>query len=203
MSAQRCICGLSKAFPICDGSHRSQGWSCSVTPGERAAFAFIAGPHHENLAERLAAELGGVAVHTREGSLQANQLVAITDGTDLGSVTAMVERVQAPSKLALALNLSPQWLSNVFPQWSTRQVDAQGLALWDAVLAALAGPEGSEAEGAILARAFISHAVADEGLIVEPLDYLRHHYRADLFLCADSIDAGRVWHDEIVQQLSA
>src|SRR6185295_2137333 len=45
--------------------------------------------------------------------------------------------------------------------------------------------------------AFLSHAVGDEALILSVIDYLRRYFKADLFLCADSILSGTNWQDTI------
>ena len=42
-----------------------------------------------------------------------------------------------------------------------------------------------------LASAFLSHAVADENLLIPVVDRLREQYGAKLFLCGDSIPTGR------------
>ncbi|MDP6507243.1 MAG: toll/interleukin-1 receptor domain-containing protein, partial [Planctomycetota bacterium] len=54
-----------------------------------------------------------------------------------------------------------------------------------------------------LKSAFISHAVADESLIMPAVEYLRQYFDAGLFLCADSIETGSVWQKEITEALEA
>lgn len=52
-----------------------------------------------------------------------------------------------------------------------------------------------------LASGFMSHAVADEGLIVPVVERLRDLYGAQLFLCGDSIPTGSNWQHSIMEGL--
>ena len=60
VSLPRCVCGLSKAFPMCDGSHATKAWAPSTT--EPVRFAICAGGRYSNLAVSLASGLGVAAV---------------------------------------------------------------------------------------------------------------------------------------------
>jgi hypothetical protein len=200
VAARLCICGRSKAYPLCDGSHDADGWQCTARPGVHVPWCFVAGPHHTNVAERLASELGGVAAHAMGGRIHADRMVVLTDGTDLEVVFALVDGVNAGSRLAIALNLDAAMLRRALQDWPIASVQAEGLALWPAVLAAVQG----KAEPGVarpLSPSFLSHAVADEALLEEPLIYLRDRYDADLFVCGDSIPAGTNWNDTILAEL--
>ena len=52
-----------------------------------------------------------------------------------------------------------------------------------------------------LASGFMSHAVADEQLIIPVVDRLRDLYGAQLFLCGDSIPTGSNWQHAIMEGL--
>lgn len=198
--SKRCICGKSGRWPLCDGSHKSLGWTCSVQT--RAPYAFVAGRNNENLAERLASELEGVAVHAVASPIRAGTLVVIADTTSLHEVRELTARVQAAAWRVVALELDPSLASQLFPEADIRVASgADALELWRSVHAAATRESLVPTPAAKLSPAFITHAVADEGAILPTLDYLRKHAGAELFLCADSIAAGSRWHDTILQEL--
>jgi hypothetical protein len=204
VAAKRCICGRSKAFPLCDGAHAAESWRCSARRGVRTPWCFVAGPQNENIAERLAAELGGVAAHATEPPIVAERLVALTEGYDLEHVRRLVEDVAAETRRALALGGHAGAVAAALEGWDVCSVEASGLELWPAILGAvLATARAEEAAAAprALAPAFLSHAVADEATLLGPVGYLRRVYGAELFLCADSIEQGSVWHEAIAAEL--
>jgi hypothetical protein len=202
VTAKRCICGRSRRFPLCDGAHASERWSCSALAGVRTAWCFAAGPQNENVAERLAAELGGVAGHTTDAPVAAERLIAITEGYDLEHVRRLVARVDAGERRALVIGGHEAAVAAALEGYTVSAIDAAGLELWPALLAAVRG-EPRAAPARRLATAFVSHAVADEAELVGPVEYLRRVYAAELFLCADSIASGSVWHEAIAGELRA
>lgn len=200
--AKRCICGRSQRQPLCDGSHASLGWTCAGETIARVAYAFVAGRHNENLAERLASELQGLAVHTVTATVHATRLVVIADPATLDEVRELCSRVEASGRRIIAIDLAPGLAAAIFDD--AEIVTAAGedpLALWRSVLESVTCPPQSPPRPRTLTPAFVSHAVADEPQILPTLTYLRRHAGADLFVCADSIDAGARWHDAIVGEL--
>ena len=200
---KRCICGNSKLFPLCDGSHRSKNWSCAGRPGRIAPWCFVAGPHNENLAAKLGAEFRGVAAHTVSGAISAERIVVISEGTDLECVVPMASRVSAPQRIAFAVNVDARVLAHAFPDWPVQAVEGDhSIELWQQIRSACtSGAESPKVTRAKLRSAFVSHAVSDEALIQLPIEYLRRFYQADIFACADSIASGASWHEQILGNL--
>jgi hypothetical protein len=199
--AKRCICGRSKRLPVCDGSHSAESWACRANGDRRAPWCFVASQHEENIAERLASERGGIAAHMVEGRLRAERLIVLSDGTALDEVKREAARVDAPHRRVIALQTDPSVLACAFEGYELARADGdESLALWTSVLSALDGDPTTVTQRA-LTRAFVSHAVSDEQTILPVVDYLRRHFGADLFLCADSIAPGSSWQQTIVNEL--
>ncbi len=199
--AKRCICGKSERFPLCDGSHAALGWNCRDETA-RAAYAFVAGRHNENLAERLASDLAGVAVHAVSGAVRVARLVTVVDAASVAEVRDLADRVDAARRRVIAIDLDPALVASLFPEAEIITVSSDPpLALWRSVRAAVTGEPAATAIPRRLVPAFVSHAVADEPLVLPALGYLRAHAGADLFVCADSIEIGARWFETIVGEL--
>ena len=200
-SKKRCACGRSQSFPLCDGSHSSEGWTCSALDSLPVQRAFLAGPHLVNLAERLAHGMGGVAVGERHDMVRAVELVVLSDGSDVAWLRTRLETVDASRTKVIGIGLEPNVISWAFPDTECVAVpDDDPSGLWNAVARAVGeAPEALPAHAR--PRIFLSHAVADEGRIFPVLKTLRDTYGLDIFVCADSIPAGREWQSEIRERL--
>ena len=192
-------------FPLCDGTHKTaaagaDGWQCGEAAAALVDRCFVAGPSLENLAERLAADGSSVAYHRAPGPTSARELVVLTDGTDLEGLRAHVAAVSASQKLVLGVGIAAGLLEAVFEGFVVRSVASDDLHLYRAAKHALASGDVAEPARS-LQRAFLSHAVVDEPTIAPALGYLRKQFRADLFVCADSIVGGEDWRRAIVKEL--
>jgi hypothetical protein len=202
MGARRCICGRSKAYPLCDGAHASLGWTCTPRDAERPAWCFVAGPACHNLAERLAHELGGVALHRAPEVTRAERLVVLLEGHEVDAIAASAARVEAPARQVWALGPEAVAAAGALGGAAVIPIAEEGRSLWNALLAAARGEaEATRARG--LLPTFLSHAVADEPALAGPLERLRRVHRADVFLCADSIAPGSAWEETILRELIA
>ena len=202
---KRCVCGRSKVFPLCDGTHQTalagpDGWQCGVPGAALVDRCFVAGPSLENLAERLAADGSSVAYHRAPGPTSAREVVVLTDGTDLEGLRAHLTSVRAETKTVLGVGIAAGLLEAVFPGFLVRAIVSDDLHLFRAAKQALAGAGVTEPARS-LQRAFVSHAVADEPSITGPIAYVRRQFAADLFVCADSIGGGEDWREVIVKEL--
>ena len=56
---QRCYCKYSKIYPICDGTHSQEGWSCEVSEKPDLKLVFSASPSSFNLAQKAAHHFDG------------------------------------------------------------------------------------------------------------------------------------------------
>lgn len=192
--SNRCVCGKSSRFPLCDGDHGGADWSC--TGGDTIPVAVLGAAHLQSVADRLAHHLGGVAVHRRR-HLQAGRALVLTDGTDLLELRALLQRVDTPAVEALAIDV-PGGAIQAALGVPVREVPThEPLQLWRALLQALEQPVCTET----LRRGFLSHAVADEARLEPVVQYLRTEFGAELFVCADSIPGGADWRASIVSSL--
>ena len=195
--SRRCICGRSQTFPVCDGAHGNAVWSCSPDePLAEAAVAFVSGPHLANLAEWLAHQRGGLAVHRHSGPVRAAEVVVLTDGTDVSSVQAMLRRVSAAERRLLVVGVPGGALGAAFPGWPvcTLAADEPLLLTREAQRALDAAPR---AQASVLPSVFVSHAVADEGALEAVFDLLRGPLGAKVFVCSDSLEPGRPWRADL------
>lgn len=204
LDEKRCICGNSSTFPVCDGSHQSKNWNCARQPGQVVPWCFVAGPHNENLAAKLGAEFRGVSAQEVSEEIHTDHLVVITEGSDLESIRPQIARVSAAAKTIVAVNIDEQMLAHAFPGWPIQAIQGENsIELWRQIHALCKERfDASPAQPIELQSAFVSHAVADEPLMLEPVEYLRNFYNADIFVCADSITTGSAWHDQVLSQLA-
>ena len=202
MTARRCICGRSATLPLCDGSHRTEGWTCATDTPTVHARLFVAGPHNHNLAERLAHARQGAALHRLSGSVRAEQVVVLTDGADLDLLTTALRRVTGQRRRVLLIGADPALLRGAFSGSTLVPVSdsPHPALLWRDLLAAL-DAAASPAVGPPPAL-FLSHATADEALLQPAVDLLRR-LSVSVFVCGDSIPGGARWWDTILDALSA
>ena len=103
-------------MPLCDGAHKSEGWSCGPAMRTVVEWGFVAGSHYANLAERLAHRFGGVAMHVTRGRIRVERLVVLADNTELDLLSAQVERVDAGRIQVVAIAADPLWIGRSFPE---------------------------------------------------------------------------------------
>ncbi len=205
MGGRRCVCGRSARFPLCDGSHDVEGWSCAATGAPIEARVFVAGPHLRNLAEQLAHGLGGVA----SGSvpIQAVEAVVLTDGGDGDVLEAALVGVAAGRWRVVAIDVAAEGV----PLALRGRVEAVDCVeaepvegLWRRVAEALERPPGvarlvgaGVVGGEAASRIFLSHAAVDEAALMPAIDYLRRALGREVFVCVDSIPAGSAWFETL------
>lgn len=200
---KRCVCGRSTSFPLCDGSHQNQGWQCSVVAQVPANMVFVAGPHLVNLADRLAHRFGGVSLNAINGEIRTASLVILCDGADVQWLHNQISRVEAEQVRVIGVGVSIEVLQWAFPDYPCVTIsDEKSTSLWRLVVSEVSTEPEKRNTKNVPPKVFVSHAVADEGLLFPVLDVLRKQYGVELFVCADSIPVGDTWHDEIRRQLS-
>ena len=195
----RCVCGRSATFPLCDGSHDSEDWSCAGTPGGTVVRG---GRHLASAAARLAHHLGAELHHdglVPPASVQ--RLLLLVDASDLPDLPRHVAAVPAERVEVLAIDLPASAIAPTLPRARVREVPCPNpLHLWRQVRAALDDHAPID-HAPRLARGFVSHAVADEPHLLPVVDRLRRHAGAELFVCADSLQPGDRWLDRILAAL--
>jgi hypothetical protein len=198
---KRCICGLSSAFPICDGAHGSKDWSCKFQPPTQVERCFLAGPHYVNLAEKLSFRFSGLAANKCEGRIKCSEVIIITDGGDIEYVTTELKRIKASELLVLAVGIPPEALGHRFPK--SRIVPIQEFplpALWHQAEKACMGDSIQASPNKPL-DIFLSHSSQDENLLLPAINFLRKNLGFRFFVCADSIEPGSKWLPKIKAEL--
>jgi hypothetical protein len=198
---KRCICGRSKTPPICDGSHRSEGWSCIESDSEGLGFAFVASRSLSNLADRLAHRFEGASLSSPADSARCATLVIIADGQDIERLQKIWASVEAERTLVMCVGVAPSVLAWAFPEASFLLLQSESPALlWKSAEAQLlADPQPASQQAP--PRVFLSHSVLDEALLFPIVQALRGHFQIPVFVCTDSIPTGSDWHGEIQQEL--
>jgi hypothetical protein len=205
--AKRCICGRSKEYPLCDGSHRSSdssgvAWQCEPSHVDSSAQGFAAGAANHNLAERLAFERGGIAAHLGPPDLRVERLVVLLEGGELDEVLPTIARVRPKECVVWALTEAGASAAAAISGALVVRVDDPGISLWTAL-----GRAERDSCAAVPPRpldaVFLSHAVADEPSLHAPLERLRRAYGVDVFQCGDSIAPGAEWEATIFEELSS
>ncbi|MDG1480416.1 MAG: TIR domain-containing protein [Myxococcota bacterium] len=204
--ARRCICGRSQTPPLCDGSHSTDGWRCVAATAPVHARLFVAAPHNDNIAERLAHARQGVALHRLAGPVVAASVVVITDGAELDLLTTSLGRVSGPRgspprQRVVLLGGDPALLRGAFPGSAVESVPDEGhpVLLWRRLTQLLdASPPEPSTEPP--PRLFLSHATADEPLL-QPAIALLRRLGVSVFVCGDSIPGGARWWDTILSSL--
>lgn len=197
--SRRCICGRSSRLPLCDGAHALEGWRCSAAEPTIHPRVFAAGPSGRSIVERLAHAHRGAALHRLRGPVRTEQLVVVSDGTDLDHIA--LHRVDAEATRLLLLGADPALFGAAIAGATVVAVadSAHPAVLWRNLEAALSAPGTPlEQPGSV----FISHAASDEALLQPAVDTLRK-LGITVFSCGDSIPAGTRWYDEILMALHA
>ena len=204
MARKLCVCGRSKKLPFCDNSHQSEGWSC-VEREDWCHLGFCASFRYQNLALKLASHFNGAVIGPGRSPVSVENLVILVDGTDLTVPTEVCTQIKAGRQIVVSLGVAAKLLSSNFPQAQILDLGAvEVLETFHHIRRFLeSDSQGTEAptKPTRLASCFLSHSVADEPLLLKAVEYLRKHFAADIFLCADSIEPGVNWHDTILESL--
>ncbi len=200
-----CVCGRSQTYPLCDNSHQDEDWSCATASAPKVSHGFCAPYRYQNLAMKLAAHYDGVSIglQDEDDAPGLEHLVILVDGSDargtlkigaslryerctivcFGHGGALLERhLPGAQVLELALDTAPSAFGLI-----RRVLDGQETVAFE------------QAKGA--RTAFLSHAVADEALLMPAVESLQTQYGVDLFTCAEAIPTGARWHDAIMDAL--
>lgn len=202
MAQKLCVCGRSKTLPLCDNSHSSEGWSC-VEQEQWCRFGFCASLRYQNLALKLASHYQGTIVGPGRSATSVETLVILIDGTDLSTPAEVASRTESNRCIVVSLGVSGGLLCACFPDAEILDLGkVQVLESFHQIRRFLdSGERALAAPPLSLSTCFLSHSVNDEPLLLRGVEYLRKHFKADIFLCADSIEPGMNWHQTIVDSL--
>lgn len=196
-----CICGRSARAPLCDGSHRTEAWSCARVPGPDVPLAFLSDRTYANLADRLAHRFDGVVLEGESRPSRVRRLVVLTGGDALAGLQARVASMPHDTCTVMAIGISSTALGWAFPDAEyTTLSTLSGAALWAEAESFLASGRGVRTRTR-RPRVFLSHAHQDEATLFPSVDALRSVHGLDMFVCADSIPGGADWQGTIEREL--
>jgi hypothetical protein len=198
---KRCICGKSATLPLCDGAHSTEGWVCNAENERHIPVAVMATGSLQNLADRLAHQLGGASVRGSAQRIDCARLIVISDGQDVTALQRSLTEISATKRTLIAVGIQAGFIGRAFEGFDVVAIeDGPPAQLWRSVLGAVDQvPEPIEIQSP--PRVFLSHSVADEGRLFGVVESLRRDFGVDVFVCADSIRSGSRWHDEIRSEL--
>ena len=196
-----CICGQSKNYPYCDGSHHNTQWSCGSPPNEESELLISTGPNLYNLAKRLAFKLGAKVCieHTNQVPQKLLRLC------DLSSPFP-TPHIKAEATLNLALGVPSEFISKKAPHSVTRELPfSDPIKLYTSIIKLLKSGDCwspiHKQNNIKTKRIFLSHAVSDQPKFSWLITQLRVQYELKVFVCSDSLTFGSQWYPEIIENL--
>ena len=198
----RCVCGRSSKLPFCDGSHRSAKWSCE---GEDSKVELLvaASPILYTYAERLAYALGGRAAH-QSAQLSSKRLIRLLDVY----VTRPAPHLRAERVLNVSIGVPLHVMERLLPVHEALVYveDAEPPKLWRTLKSKCQDEQSwlsrvNQSTSMKSPRLFLSHAILDEPMLMTVISKLRDQFGLHIFVCADSLEAGGRWRDDIQSAL--
>ena len=127
----------------------------------------------------------------------ADHLWIFCDGSDLEILCTQRKSIQAHHVTLVAINIDPQFLYRLGAIDDLRIInDDLKIPLWTQLQTLTQHTQKGHRKSI-----FLSHAVADEVILVPILAMLRTHLGHHVFSCSDSITTGGNWYEEISQAL--
>ena len=224
MSSNICVCGKSKQFPICDGSHENEGWRCASVSSTNSWFpvVFVSGIAYANLAAKLASQFDTLFVSPSSNvsphQLTAERVVCICDINSISFVRLALQHLRPRKVVVVGISVPQRALQVVgdnlsavdlsfHPLQRNETEDDSIFALYHTVRNIVRGKAGAGQSQVCesttpLPTVFLSHAVKDEMLLQPVVTLLRETFHVRIFMCADSIVTGSDWYRQIISALS-
>jgi len=215
----RCACGKSQQMPWCDGSHKNSQWDCESQIQQPIARGILCAPALANLAKRICWRFDAQAMQLNmpqnlpndsKSSVQlGNYLVIIDDGSGINQLKQTLASVEFQQVLYVAIDFEPQAIATALGIKQYVNLSGELLDIFVQLESMLAKwyqgslsfehqPLGCPS----LKRLFISHAVADESVILPAIESLRQLTDIEVFMCFDSIKTGEKWRRQIDSSLT-
>ncbi|MCJ8347676.1 toll/interleukin-1 receptor domain-containing protein, partial [bacterium] len=153
----------------------------------------------ENMALKAASHFDGISYVNPREMVSSEKAVYFSDGTDFDHFEKWKTYIKAQNYYLVLLNgvsMAPKSLEawqSVSLQEEHPMLELQGV---------FQGKEKASPIDTQVRKLFISHSVKDENILSPVIDYLRKHFHLELFLCADSLQEGAPWFEEIEVQLA-
>ena len=202
----RCACGLSQKMPWCDGGHQDETWFCEAKVVASFNRAIYASAGLYNLGKRLAWRFDGQSLRFGKRA-QGKKLLIVDDGSQLQQTCDALDDFDFDDVLYIGVDFDPSAIAKTLniPNYyhvkgsltdSFVQLE-QLLDYWFEHGALPANIDTDAENKQQLQNIFISHAVADEVLLIPAVEFIRKLTSSKVFLCFDSIQSGGKWRREI------
>lgn len=203
MSKQLCICGASKAYPLCDESHEGLKWSCGAMNQKVIEIVISTSVELYNLAQRLAYKLDALVV-TEHYNLPVERLIRLCSL----SLPYPTPHIQANQTLNIAIDVPQSLIIKQSPEPTHSLTNLEPKYLYKQALQAIQNEDNwvihpSNLKALNLRRKiFLSHAVVDQLKLSELIHLMRIRYELNVFVCSDSLILGGEWYSAIIESLS-
>lgn len=203
----RCACGKSQVMPWCDGSHKNENWACEPVQKHQVNRAFFSTSGLLNLAKRLAWRFDGDLVMAGE-NVQGKRLIVIDDGSSLPRLKESLSEFKFEQTLFVGIDLAAATVANALDiehhlelTGSLTDIYVQLESTVEQWYQGRPVKSNRSLDCPQLNKMFISHAVADETLLLPMANSLRELTEMDVFMCFDSIEKGEKWRRQIESAL--
>jgi hypothetical protein len=203
----RCVCRNSSKFPICDGSHVQNGWSCAINNQTSVEACFLTSSNYYPLVEGLSSKHFYPATHKSKTNLKVDICYVISDGIDWDEICTQIRRVEAEHWVVFSIyrdsTILISALNNQIPE-----VSCEGRNILDPdfmfteISTQLHKSSNTIDTSALPTKVFLSHAVGDEDVLHRTIQKLKS-FPVQFFICSSSITVGNNWYEEIVTSLEA
>ena len=198
MIPKRCICKHSAQYPLCDGSHTDKPW-CSPSTSAPTDRLIIASASLSNLAEWWAHKVDAHVLSDIRQPLQAavEDIWVLSDGTQLSLLHTLLDQISHKRQRWVHTSSQP-----TFPKrWmDLRQQHLELPKNFDLDTLNPATLPIIQPIQLVKTNIFVSHAVADEPLLMPILKRIAYVYDIQFFICAD-IGNEEHWYTEIETHL--
>ena len=194
---RRCFCGQSILYPVCDGQHNQLGWTCASPEQPDPDLLISASPHSFNLAEKAAHHFKAKTLLNIRSQQHSQTLLYFCDGSDYAHFRRFDENTSAVKRILI--NLGEHLPHPNKGNWDVYQMAQDEIHPIIEIEKILNGQSSSLRAGS-QRKIFLTHAIQDEDLLEPVIHKLRQDLGWEIFLCADSIQAGG-WFEQIEQEL--
>ncbi len=203
----RCACGKSKSLPWCDGSHKGEDWVCDISTNPKIELGFVGSSGLVNLLKRLAWRFDGEVLDSNSDT-RAKKLIIIEDGSSLVQLKRNTSRLNFESSYIIGIDLAVKKIATMLASQFSASVSGELSNIFfqceniiDSWLNQNDNDIPIKNTKTIPNQLFISHSVADEGLLLPVVNTLRELTEQSVFLCFDSIEGGEKWRRKITSAL--
>ena len=206
----RCICKKSTKFPICDGSHTHNGWSCKTNNQTNVEACFLTSSNYYPLVEGLSSQHLYPPVHKSKTNLRAEICYLISDGIDWDEISIQLQKVEADHWVIFSVYRDPQILLAALQKqmanekkstFEGRKIENDDF-LFTEISHQLHTSTSDICQNAMVQtkKVFLSHAVGDEKILHRTINNLTS-FPVEFFICSSSIEVGSNWYEEILKSL--